>query len=110
MAKAKVPPKKVVTIPRLKLQSAVISIKVSNFLSEELHYENITHIYYSNSRIVLGYIYNDAKKFHIFVANRVQVIRESSSPSDWRHVSSLDNPADVASKNISISNLIASNL
>ena len=111
MAKAKVPPKKVVTIPRLELQSAVISIKVSNFLSEELHYENITHIYYSDSRIVLGYIHNDAKRFHIFVANRVQVIRDrSSSPSDRRHISSLNNPADLASRGVGLSDLIASDL
>ncbi len=34
----------------------------------------------------------------MFVANRVQQIRERTEPSQWGYVSSCDNPADLASR------------
>lgn len=40
---------------------------------------------------------NESRRFVTFVANRVAVIREGSSPSQWRHVRSEDNPADYTS-------------
>ncbi|XP_066937337.1 uncharacterized protein [Macrobrachium rosenbergii] len=41
-----------------------------------------------------------------FVANRVRVIRDYSQPEQWRYVSSNDNPADVASRGISVHQLL----
>lgn len=44
---------------------------------------------------VLGYISNDAR-FHVFVSDRVQEIRERTSPAQWHHVGTKENPADIA--------------
>ncbi|XP_060554552.1 uncharacterized protein LOC132715557 [Ruditapes philippinarum] len=37
-------------------------------------------------------------RFHIFVANRVQEIRNHTEPNQWKFVKSADNPADIASR------------
>ena len=55
--------------------------------------------------MVLGYINSDAKRFKIFVANRVQLIREHSEPSQWTYIESKNNPADETSRGLSPSNL-----
>ena len=50
-----------------------------------------------NSKTVLGYINNDAQRFHVFVDNRVQEIREQTFPNYWHYVGTESNPADIAS-------------
>ncbi|XP_038053892.1 uncharacterized protein LOC119726309 [Patiria miniata] len=110
MGKSRVTPSKPVTIPRLELTLAVISVKVSTFLMKELEYSDVTQFYYTDSRVVLGYIANDSKRFHIFVANRVQKIRDHTTPEDWRHVDTKTNPADAASRGLSAESLIKSKL
>ena len=86
IGKARVAPLKMVTIPRLELTAAVVSVRVSDMLCQELQYEHIEEIFWTDSKVVLGYIKNDSKRFHVFIANRVQQIRDQTSPNLWRHV------------------------
>ena len=79
----------------------LVSVKVSNLLHQELNYEGMVDIFWTDSKVVLGYINNDAKRFHIFVANRVQQIRECTNPNQWRYIESKENPADEASRGLS---------
>lgn len=44
---------------------------------------------------------NDARRFHVFVANRVQQIKELSKGAQWRHIQSDKNPTDEASRGMS---------
>lgn len=81
MAKARVTPSKVTNIPRLELSAAVVSVKLSVMLKKELDMEIDQEFFWTDSRVVLGYINNDARRFHIFVANHVQLIRNNSEPS-----------------------------
>ena len=74
MAKSRVAPLKPVTIPRLELTAALVSVKVSAILQRELEYEEITETFWTDSKVLIGYISNDARRFHVFVANRVQQI------------------------------------
>ena len=76
VGKSRVAPLKQVSIPRLELTAAVVSVKVSAMLQEELDYKSIEEIYWTDSKVVLGYINNDARRFHVIVANRVQQIRD----------------------------------
>ena len=108
IGKARVTPSKVVTIPRLELTAALVSVKVSNMLRTEMKYEE-NEVFWTDSQIVLGYINNDAKRFHIFVANRVQQIKESSKPEQWKYVNTVDNPADHASRGLTAQELVNSN-
>ena len=98
MAKARIAPLKYVTVPRLELTAALVSVRVGSMLHDEIEYENITHTYWTDSEIVLGYISNESKRFHIYVANRVQVIRENSKPEDWFYICTKDNVADEVSR------------
>ena len=41
MGKARVTPKKTVSIPRLELAAASVSVKIGDVLKDELEYENI---------------------------------------------------------------------
>lgn len=75
MGKARVAPTKVVTIPRLELTAAVISVAVSSMLKEELELRVDEEYFWTDSQVVLGYVSNEARRFHVFVANRVQRIR-----------------------------------
>ena len=105
MGKARVAPKRVVTIPRLELQAAVLSVKVSQVIQRELQVQAVKNFFWTDSRIVMGYINNEARRFQTFVANRVQLIRDLSQPSQWFHVASEINPADLASRECKVSDL-----
>ena len=106
-AKSRVAPTKVVTIPRLELTAAVVSAKVSSMLREELEYEDMQEFFWTDSKVVLGYINNEARRFHTFVANRVELIRERTTPDQWKYVSTDENPADHASRGLSPAELPA---
>ena len=98
MAKSRVAPIKSVTVPRLELQAALLSLRVAKRIVTELSYNDITEHYWTDSRVVLGYISNNEKRYHIFVSNRVDEIREKSEPSSWNYVNTSLNPADLASR------------
>jgi hypothetical protein len=104
MGKARVTPLRPVTIPRLELQAAVTSVKISDLLKIELDME-ITNYYWTDSTIVLAYLNNEARRFHVYVANRVQRIKESTDKEQWHHVGTKDNPADHASRGLSAAEL-----
>ena len=67
---------RVTSIPRLELTAAVVASKVSNLLNAELDLVPMVNEYWSNSKIVLGYILNEVKRLKIYVANRAQLIRQ----------------------------------
>ena len=110
MAKSRVAPLASITIPRLELMAAVVATRLAVILEKELKYDNIQHFYWTDSMIVLGYLQNESKKFKVFVANRIQQIHDVSNPSQWRHVSGSDNPADLASRGIGARGLVDSEL
>ncbi|CAB4016892.1 Hypothetical predicted protein [Paramuricea clavata] len=94
VGKARVTALKQVTIPRLELTAATISARMSKFLRNELSYQEIKEYFWTDSKIVLGYISNVAKRFHTYVANRIQEIRDATDPLSWNYVDTNDNPAD----------------
>jgi hypothetical protein len=79
MTKSRVTPLKQVSIPRLELNAAVVSVKIT--LQNELSYDKVEEIYWTDSQTVLGYINNEARRFHVFVANSVQEIRDRTAPN-----------------------------
>ncbi|XP_025999410.1 uncharacterized protein LOC113007157 [Astatotilapia calliptera] len=85
IGKARVTPTKVTTVPRLELSAAVIAVRTSDLLKGELEVQ-AKEFFWTDSKVVLGYINNEARRFHIFVANRIQRIQEGSDPDQWRYV------------------------
>lgn len=106
MGKARVTPLKPITVPRLELTAAVVSVRVSEMLRRELRYNEIEEVFWTDSKVVQAYIHNDARRFHTFVANRVQQIRERTVPEQWKFIEGKKNPADNASRGLSPKDLL----
>ena len=62
----------------------------------------MTEYYWTDSTVVLGYINYDLKRFKVFVANRVQLIRAHIGLKQWYYVNTANNPADYASRCLDI--------
>ncbi|XP_068691511.1 uncharacterized protein [Montipora foliosa] len=97
-AKSRVAPLKTITIPRMEVTAAYVSAKLHKFLEEQLDLPIHRSIFWTDSTIVLQYLKNEAKRFQIFVANRLAIIHDVSSSGQWHHVDSQLNPADLASR------------
>ena len=98
MAKSHVAPIKQMTIPRLELQAACTAAKLAASIKRGMDLSMVPMYFWTDSRIVLGYITNSKRRFRSFVSNRVSTIHSLSSPSDWRYVSSQENPADILTR------------
>ncbi|XP_068242355.1 uncharacterized protein [Palaemon carinicauda] len=80
MGKSRVSPKKVVTIPRLELTAATVSVKDAQHILKELEFTVGKVVYYTDPTTVLHYNHSNTKRFPVFVANRVRVIKDYSQP------------------------------
>ena len=94
-----------ISIPRLELQAATLSVKMYRVLVDELTYKISKATFWSDSQTTLQYIKNEFKRFQTYVANRVAEIREVTSPDQWRHCPGKVNPADDASRGLKPSKL-----
>ena len=102
MAKSRVVPVDAPTVPRLELTAALLSAKIAALLLEELDMEGLTVVFWVDSMIVLGYIHNRTKRFRVYVTNRCRKIRNISQGWPWKHVTTDVNPADDASRGLSV--------
>ena len=107
MGKSRLAHLKPMTVPRLELLAAVLAVQINKTLVEELDIPVTRSIFWTDSTCVLQYIRNTSKRFHTFVANRLAVIHENSKPHQWRHVRSDLNPADDASRGLTIEEMHA---
>ena len=69
----------------------------TNMLKNKLDYDNLQSVYYTASEVVISCIHNDARRFHIYIGNRVH-IRDRSDLQQWHHIAGKYNPADKASR------------
>ncbi|XP_065925824.1 uncharacterized protein [Magallana gigas] len=89
------------SMPRLELCAALMAVEIAETVKRHLNITFVNTWFYSDSKIVLGYISNHTKRFYNYVANRVERILRSSSPSQWNYVKSEENPADVGTRGLS---------
>lgn len=109
MGRLRVPPSKVTTTPRLELSAAVVAVCTGDMLKKELQVELSQETYWTDSKVVLGYIGNEARRFRVFVANRIERIKQNTESTQWRYVASEENPADHASRGLTAEKLVATN-
>ena len=105
---SKVAPSQPTSIPRLELSAAVLATQAVKKTRKELDIEIHNVSFYSDSKVVLGYIKNDVRRFHVYVANRVQMIRDVSEPKQWRYIDTSLNPADLATRGVTVKTLVDS--
>ncbi len=100
MGKAKLAPLSEPTIPRLELYAAVLAVEMADLIADELELEINDMKFFTDSKVVIGYIYNESKRLYVYVHNRVQRICQSSRPEQWHYVRTEENPADHASRSL----------
>lgn len=105
LAKARVAPLKVTTIPRLELQGAVVATRLKGILQRELQMKIDGEYFWTDSKIVLGYIANETKRFHVYVTNRIQEIKDVTETKQWHYIQTTQNPADMASRGANLKDI-----
>ena len=102
MGKARVAPLKQMTTPRMELTAAVVAVRIDRMLSEEMHMKLEKSLFWTDSTTVLRYIQNESRRFQTFVANRLNVIRNTSEVCQWKYIGTKLNPADCVSRGLHI--------
>ncbi|UYV81093.1 hypothetical protein LAZ67_19002754, partial [Cordylochernes scorpioides] len=108
-SKARVAPKRKLTIPRLELMSCLIGSRltkqVMKIISESIAIPETNIWFWTDSSTALRWIQNE-KPWATFVRNRVNEICSISKKENWHHVSGVNNPADLPSRGSSVKKLI----
>ncbi|CAB0038991.1 unnamed protein product [Trichogramma brassicae] len=110
VAKTKLAPTKVQTVPRLELCAAALLVRLVKSLLDGLRFPPKRIFCWSNSSVVLEWIRGHPSRWPTFVANRVSDIQTGLPDASWRHVRTLDNPADCATRGLSPLDLAAFSL
>ena len=89
------------SILNLELQEAVIAVRLTTTVMEEINLEINKILFWCDSKTVLNYIRNKHSNFGVYVAHRINEIRENSSISQGQYIPSDMNVADDATRCIS---------
>ena len=100
LGKACVAPMKVMTVPKLELQAALLAAWLKRDICRDLKVQVDKVFMWTDSTTVLQWL-NTMSKHPIFIANRVCEILEHTSVNEWNHVASCDNQADAGSRGMS---------
>ncbi|PFX28554.1 hypothetical protein AWC38_SpisGene6700 [Stylophora pistillata] len=96
LGKAKLAPSHATTVPCLELSTAMLGVEIVELIIEELDIKPEVITYYSDSRVVLGYITNESRCFYVYVSNQVERIRRALTREQWRYLPTQQNPANLA--------------
>uniref|UniRef100_A0A8D8WGD5 Integrase catalytic domain-containing protein n=1 Tax=Cacopsylla melanoneura TaxID=428564 RepID=A0A8D8WGD5_9HEMI len=110
-AKTRVVPVKPVTIPRLELTACHLLASVIDSLAPLCKTLNIQTMYlFSDSTVALAWLKTPPHLLKTFVANRVVGILDLTLPSQWNHVPTDQNPADLGSRGCFPSQIVDNDL
>ena len=99
--KARVAPTKILSIPKLELQAALLASRQRLEIKKSLKIKIERSYIWIDSTSVLQWL-NSTSKLPVFMANRVSEVLESTTIDEWFHVSSGDNPADTGTRGTTV--------
>ena len=100
LGKACVAPMKVISVPKLELQTALLATRLKRDICRALTEQDDNFHMWTGSTTVLQWL-DPMSKHPIFIANRVCEILAHTSVGEWNHVTSCDNQADAGTRGIS---------
>ena len=100
IAKAKVAPLKKLSVPRLELVAATLSLDLLQCVARTYAIPLAHTFCWVDSVNVLCWIRNDSRALSTFVGNRVAKIQRSTWLHHWKFVDSAQNPADIPSRGV----------
>ncbi|XP_066975345.1 uncharacterized protein [Macrobrachium rosenbergii] len=77
-----------------------MAARVDHKLREELCLELEESVLWSDSTLVLKYLFNVKARYQMFMANRINLICELTPITTWRYVDTAKNLVDLASRGI----------
>ena len=103
MAKCKIAPKNMLSIPRMELNGAVLGNRIKNFIIKDTNLKFSKTYQFVDSSTVLGYVHKECGTFNPFEGIRVSEIQSTNVFEDGKllnfaWVSTKDNPADMCTK------------
>ena len=104
-AKSRVAPRKQRTIPELELCGAVLLAQMLETTAAILDIPEEQVTGWIDNTIVLCWLRKTSSKYDIFIGNRIAIATNHYPSSIWKHVPTLDNPADCVSRGVTAQEL-----
>lgn len=105
-SKSKVAPLTPTTIRRLELMAAILGLRLTQSIVKVLELPMKEVTFYSDSMDVLWWIRGRGRDFRSFVANRIGEVQMYTEPSQWQHVPTDQNPADLCTRGVTPNQLV----
>lgn len=106
----KLAPTKMVTIPRLELCAAELGARLAQQATKAMNLAMDQVTCWSDAEIVLHWIRRFPSNAKMFVGNRIASIQNRTQVSQWRHVPTRQNPADILSRGMAAEKIAAETL
>ncbi|KAI8429320.1 hypothetical protein MSG28_007815 [Choristoneura fumiferana] len=98
-SKSRVTPLRPVSVPRLELQAGLLGARLASMIQREHKDVKADKRYFwTDSSTVLQWIRSDPRSYKPYVAHRLGEIDELTVASEWRHLPSRLNAADIATR------------
>lgn len=79
-------------------------------VTKAVNWQQLQAFFWCDSTVALHWLQKDLCLLKVYVANRVQKIRENTRINDWYHVRTEQNPADLISRGSNANDLVQNEL